>query len=112
MIEPLSRSARARYQRCNWPTRSPAEATQLDPEPVVIIESVNAGRSEWRHQLCFIIWIDTPRAERLRRGLARDGADALDYWETSGTVEDQHYYNDPTRCYAEVVIDGNEPVAW
>jgi uridine kinase len=110
VIEPLSRATGARYQRYDWTTRSLAEWIEVDPEPVVIIEGVTAGRTEWRDRLGFLIWVETPHEERLRRGLERDGADALDDWITWGVAEEQHYRSDPTRRHADVIVDGTVPV--
>ncbi len=109
VIEPLAAGRRARYQRYDWSTESLAEWIDLDPAPVVIVEGVSAARKEWRHHLGFIIWIETPRSERLRRGLDRDGADAVDDWATWGDAEDRHYQSDPTREHADVIVDGTGP---
>ena len=109
VIEPLDAGRRARYQRSDWSTNSLAEWVDLDPAPVVIVEGVTAARKEWRHHLQFIIWVETPQAERLRRGLARDGDDAVEDWEAWGAAEDRHYGADPTRQHADVVVDGTIP---
>lgn len=69
-----------------------------------------AARKEWRRDLKFIIWVETPRAERHRRGLERDGADALDFWEARGAAEDTHYGADPTKEHADIVVDGTGPM--
>ena len=110
VIEPLAAGRSARYQRYDWSTESLADWIDLDPTPVVIVEGVTAARTEWRHHLAFIIWIETPRAERLRRGLERDGHDAVDDWTTWGEAEDRHYEADPTRQHADIVVDGTIPV--
>lgn len=110
VIEPLARGARASYQRYDWGSGSLAEWIDVEPEPVVIVEGVTAGRSEWRHHLAVIVWVETPPAERLRRGLVRDGDDALDDWEAWGAAEDRHYGRDPTRRHADVVVDGTVAV--
>ena len=110
VVEPLSRGTRTRYQRYDWPTSSLAEWIELEPAEAVIIEGVTSARSEWRRHLAFVIWIETPPTERLRRGLARDGADALDEWTAWGAAEDAHYADDPTRPHADVVVDGTVPI--
>ncbi|MEL6892993.1 MAG: hypothetical protein AAFP84_15485 [Actinomycetota bacterium] len=111
VIEPLAAGGPARYQRYDWSTESLAEWIDLGPSPVVIVEGVTAARSEWRHHLAFIVWIETPPAERLRRGLERDGDDALEFWEDWGAAEDRHYDEDPTRRHADIIVDGTVPVA-
>ena len=110
VIEPLTAGRPARYQRYDWVTESLAEWIDLDPAPVVIIEGVTAGRAEWRRHLSAIIWVETPADERLRRGLERDGEDALADWETWGADEDRHYAADPTRDHADVIVDGTVPI--
>ncbi|MCB0968953.1 MAG: hypothetical protein KDB37_19140 [Ilumatobacter sp.] len=111
VIEPLARGERGRYQRYDWPTSQLAEWIDVQREPVVIIEGVTSARSEWRRHLAYVVWIDTPHDERLRRGLERDGPDALDDWQQWGAAEDAHYTADPTRDLADVIVDGQVPPA-
>lgn len=87
-----------------------AEWHTNEPAPIVIIEGVSAGRSEWTAHLSFLIWIETPREERLRRGVDRDGIAALDDCESWMAGQDAHHERDPTRERADVVIDGTHPV--
>jgi uridine kinase len=110
VIEPLARGDAAHYQRYDWPSETLADWHTIEPAPIVIIEGVSAGRSEWAAHLSFLIWIETPREERLRRGVDRDGIAALDDWESWMAGEDGHYERDPTRERADVVIDGTHPV--
>lgn len=110
MIEPLSAGRIARYQRYDWATGALAEWHELEPASVVIIEGVTAARREWRSSLAFILWIETPRAERLRRGLECDGPEALGDWGRWGAAEDSHFEMDPTRQHADIVVDGTAPI--
>lgn len=71
---------------------------------------MTAGRSEWAAHLSFVVWLETPRDERLRRAVERDGLGALDDWESWMAAEDAHYARDPTRERADIVIDGTHPV--
>ncbi len=106
VIEPLSRGEAACYQRYDWPTASLAEWITVDPAPIVIIEGVSSGRSEWSEHLSYVVWIETPGDLRLRRGLERDGDSALAEWESWMADEDAHFARDPTRARADVEIDG------
>lgn len=108
VIEPLSRGHAAIYQRYDWASESLAEWHTVDPAPIVIIEGVSAGRAEWAEHLSLVIWVETPRDERLRRGVERDGVDALDDWDGWMAAEDAHYARDPTRERAHVEVDGTE----
>jgi len=109
VIDPLVRGDAAIYQRYDWPTESLAEWNTVEPAPIIIIEGVSAGRSEWKRHLSFLIWIDTPRNERLRRAVERDGPGALDNWRSWMAAEDARYTRDPTHARADVVIDGMVP---
>ena len=55
-------------------------------------------------------WIETPREERLRRGVDRNGVEALDDWESWMASEDARYERDPTRERADIVLDGTHPI--
>jgi len=106
VIEPLSRGDHGRYQRYDWSTNTLAEWCIVEPAPIVIIEGVSAGRREWVQHLSFVIWIETPSALRLQRGLDRDGPSAADQWESWMAAEDAHFVRDPVRQRADVIIDG------
>ena len=110
VIDRLVNGESAHYQRYDWPSRSLAEWYIIPPSPMVIIEGVTAGRSEWSDHLSYLIWVETPRAERLRRGLERDGPGALTEWQSWMAGEDHHYANDPTRERANLVIDGTSKI--
>jgi uridine kinase len=106
VILPLAGNERGRYQRYDWPSETFAEWCTVDPSPIVIIEGVSAGRKEWLEHLSFVIWVETPRAVRLRRGIERDGHSAADDWDAWMSSEDRHYERDPTRQRADAIIDG------
>jgi uridine kinase len=106
VVEPLVSGASAHFRRYDWSTRSLAEWITVDPAPIVIIEGVSSGRSEWARHLSFVVWVETPRQVRLARGLERDGADAIGDWEGWMDGEDSFYARDPVRARADLVIDG------
>ena len=110
VIEPLVRGEPARYQRYDWASEKLAEWQTVEPAPIIIVEGVSAGRIEWAAHLSFVIWIETPRDERLRRGIERDGAEAVGDWERWISEEEAHYEKDPTRARADLVLDGTRSI--
>lgn len=106
VVEPLVRREAARYQRFDWLTGALAEWVTVEPAPIVIIEGVSSGRSEWSEHLSFLVWVETPSATRLSRGLERDGDSAIDDWRSWMAAEDTHYRGDPTRERADLEVDG------
>lgn len=79
----------------------------VEPAPIVIVEGVTSGRSEWAEHLAYVIWLETPDAVRLARVIARDGEAARAEWADGSAAEDAHFRRDPTRSRADLVIDGS-----
>ncbi len=106
VIEPLSQSRPARYQRYDWARRELAEWAEVPTAPAVLIEGVSSGRLEWAEHLAFLVWIHTDRAERLRRGLQRDGAGAAQLWQRWMAAEDTYVAENDPVARADLVVDG------
>jgi len=85
-----------------------AEWRDLPPTAFVILEGVSASRAAFRPFLSYTVWIETPREERLRRGLERDGVEARDQWEAWMAEEDAHIERERPREKADIVIKGTD----
>jgi uridine kinase len=72
----------------------------------VILEGVSAMRDAFRPFLSYTIWVETPRDERLRRGLERDGAEAFEQWQAWMTAEDDYIQREHPMETADIVVDG------
>jgi len=106
VIDPLLAGQQATYVAYDWVNRTAGPTKTIDPEPLVIIEGVGACRSAWRHRLAASIWIDAPRDERLRRGLARDGVGLADFWRDWMAAEDEYVEAENPADQVELVVDG------
>jgi len=106
VIERLVAGEPARFRRYDWEARQLAEWCVVDPVPIVIVEGVSAGRREWAEHLSYVIWIETPRAVCLQRGIERDGPEAAALWNQWSAEEDAHFVRDPTRRRADLVVSG------
>jgi len=111
VLEPLSVNGPARYQRYDWQARSLAEWHDVPPTTFVILAGVSASREAFRPYLAYTIWVETPREERLRRGLARDGAEAIDLWHTWMADEDAYIMREQPMEKADIRISGTD-VYW
>jgi uridine kinase len=109
VLVPLRARRRVRYQRYDWIARELGEWVEIDPTPFVILEGVSASRSQFRQDLALSIWVETPRAERLRRGLARDGEAMRAYWEQWMRDEDRYFDQERPDQRADLVVDGSQP---
>lgn len=74
--------------------------------PFVVFEGVTCSRVAIARSLACRVWVDTPAAERLRRGIARDGESHRPYWERWIVQENVFFAADDTRARADVVVDG------
>ena len=98
------------YQRYDWPTEHLAEWVEFDAARdgggIVIIEGVSASRRQWAELLTYVVWIHTPRATRLNRGVLRDGPEWAEDWREWMAAENAHFSADATMDRVDLVIDG------
>ena len=80
----------------------------IEPADFVLLEGVTASREAFRPYLAFSIWIETPRDMRLRRGLDRDGEQALSDWDRWMAEEDAYVEREQPAAYADAVLRGDE----
>ncbi|HZU66539.1 MAG TPA: AAA family ATPase [Ktedonobacteraceae bacterium] len=109
VLEPLSHNETARYQRYDWVTKRLAEWHEIQPAGYLLLEGVSSSREAFRPYLTFSIWIETPRQERLQRGLQRDGEAARPQWEEWMAHEDEYIEREHPEQKADLVIDGTRP---
>lgn len=109
VLEPLYHNEIARYQRYDWGTKRLAEWHEIQPAEYLILEGVSSSREAFRPYIAFSIWIETPRQERLRRGLERDGETARTQWEEWMESEDEYIEREHPEQKADLIINGTEP---
>jgi uridine kinase len=106
VIEPLVAGRSGRYRPYDWARRELADWLEVPAAPVVLIEGVSSGRLEWADHLALLIFVATSRAERLRRGLERDGQGALQFWLEWMASEDAYIQAQDPAGRADIVVDG------
>ena len=111
VLEPLGRNQPARYRRYDWDARRLAEWHRVPVGGTVLLEGVSASRAAFGPYLALAIWVDTPRAVRLRRGLARDGEQAVDLWHGWMSAEDDYIARERPDLRADVVVPGTVELA-
>lgn len=106
VIEPIAEGHVARYRRRSFVTGELLDWVTVPATRVTIVEGVSSSRREWSDHLCFAVWVDTPRDERLRRGLERDGLDARSLWDAWMAAEDEFYARDRPWERADAIVSG------
>ena len=109
VLEPLSHNEIALYQRYDWGTKRLAEWHEIQPARYLLLEGVSSSREVFLPYIALSIWIETPRKERLRRGLERDGEAARTQWEEWMAREDEYIEREHPEQRADLVINGTEP---
>lgn len=95
------------YRRYDWLADAYAELVPVPAVDVLIVEGVGSARSEHLHLVSVLVWVEEPdTAERLRRGLARDGDQARGHWERWMREESELFAEVGTRGRADVRVDG------
>jgi uridine kinase len=112
VLHPLSEGLPARYQRYDWDLQQLAEWHELQPGGYLVIEGVSASRSEFRPYLAATVWVSATRDECLRRGLERDGHEALDQWLQWQAAEDEYIARDQPDRVADLIVSGEGGEPW
>ncbi|MFD0361262.1 uridine kinase [Nocardia sp. GCM10030253] len=107
VLEPIAGGRSGRYQRYDWVDRALAEWHEVTPGGVIVLEGVSSARAAVRDRLSFAVWVETPAAVRLARGLDRDGVHTLPLWEQWMATEDTHFAADRTREHVDLVVRGD-----
>lgn len=110
VLEPLGRNESSRYQRYDWDEQRLSDWRDVEPAPFLILEGVSSSRESFSRYLAYRIWVETPRSERLRRGLERDGPDRLELWNSWMQSEDAYIARENPMQRADCVIDGMRPL--
>jgi uridine kinase len=105
VVAPLQQGRPARYRRYDWDRGTYAEEHDLGTPPLLVVEGVGAGARMIAAHAVLLVWVEAPRAERFRRGIARDGEAYRPNWERWAAQEARLYARDGTRQHADLVID-------
>lgn len=105
---PLRDGRPARYQRWDWELDEAAEWHDIAAGSVVVVEGVSATRADVSVPWAVRVWVDAPRAVRLRRALDRDGASMMGRWLDDWMPSEEAYIacEHPQRS-ADIWIDGS-----
>jgi hypothetical protein len=110
VLRPLAEGRPASFRRWHWGEGRWAEAHEVRPAPVLLVEGVGSGALVCEPYLSSLVWVEAGRDERRRRGLERDGETYRPHWERWEAQELTMFAADATRRRADVRVDG-DPLA-
>ncbi|ACZ30365.1 putative uridine kinase [Xylanimonas cellulosilytica DSM 15894] len=106
VLAPLAQHRPGRYRRYDWTSGRYAEWHTVAPAEFVVVEGCGSGARAVDAHPRLLIWVEADDDERLRRGLARDGAAERDHWLRWMDDEATHYEREGTSERADVRLDG------
>ena len=107
VLVPFSRGEPARYERSHWGGERNGERVEIEPAELLILEGVTASREAFAPYVTYSIWVEAPAELRLRRGLDRDGPEALEQWRAWMAEEDEYVEREKPDERADLVVEGD-----
>lgn len=104
VLRPLSRGERATYRRWDWHADTWGATRDIEPGPLLVVEGCASSVGPAGELAAVRVWMEAPHAERMRRGIARDGEAYRPHWERWAAQEEALFAADDTRAHADVVI--------
>jgi uridine kinase len=103
------------YQRRDW-TGDPLGGglgawRELPTSRFLVLEGVTSSRREVADRLDYAVWVDAPRAVRLRRGVDRDGHEMRPRWLSWMEREVSFFDQDNARDRADLRVNGDPSTA-
>jgi uridine kinase len=108
VLDPLKAGREARFASFDWTAQETRAAPHVVlPKGIVVIDGVCALHRMFRDDYDLRVWVDTPRAIRLSRAVARDGPGARRVWEEVWLPSEERYVarDDPLSA-ADLVVRG------
>jgi uridine kinase len=106
VVAPLVAGRAARYRRYDWHRGEFAEEHDLGAPELLVVEGAGCGARMIADRAVLLVWIEAPRDERFRRGIARDGETYRPHWERWACQEAAHFAAEATARRADVRVDG------
>jgi uridine kinase len=107
VLRPVAAGRSGAFHRYDWTAgRFGDRPTPVPVAPVLVVEGCGSSPREFDVWTTLRIWVEAPADLRLRRGLARDGADLEPEWRAWQREEAAHFAGEDTRARADVRVDG------
>ena len=109
-LRPLLSGSAARFQVRDWAADPLGQGlgrwAEVTPADVVIVEGVTSSRRAIAGDLVMAVWVEAPAADRLRRGIARDGEQRRPLWIEWMALEEEFFGRDGTPGRADYLVSG------
>ncbi|MEV5543544.1 hypothetical protein AB0L13_42655 [Saccharopolyspora shandongensis] len=112
VLDPLAAGRDGRYQRYDWDAGVFAEWHDVPHAPYLVVEGCGAGARRFADLTTLLVWVEADDAERLARGIERDGDGSSGHLRAWMAAERAVYQAEGTARRADVRLDGWGAVTW
>ncbi len=106
VFEPLARGEDAGFAVWDWASGQRGEVLGVPASDFLVIEGVGVAQRDARPFASLVVYVEAPWAERLRRGIERDGEEMRAHWERWQLEELEFLAEHGTREAADAIVDG------
>ena len=110
LFVPLKTKGKARYQARDWVNDRFGEGLcdwkDVPESDYVIAEGVGSARRAFSPYVDKVIWVDSPEAVCMQRGIERDGEELEQRWNPFKLMESAFFSEDQTEKRIDVIVDG------
>ncbi|MBM6403770.1 hypothetical protein JQN72_05880 [Phycicoccus sp. CSK15P-2] len=104
VLTPLSRGEEATYRLWDWEAGRWGGSRTVAAAPVLVLEGCGSSVGPAGDHAAVRVWVEAGRAERMRRGIERDGEAFRPHWERWAAQEAALFAADGTRSRADLVL--------
>ena len=108
LLAPLAAGEVGRWRRWDWIAYEWAETHQVQPGGLLVLDGVGSWSPAIADLVGVLVWVEAESAQRLARGLARDGEAMRAQWEQWRLDEDALFDRLDTRAHADLLVDTAE----
>ncbi len=104
VVAPFAAGRPGRYRRYDWVAQRPGVWVDVPLVDLLVIEGVGAGASAYAAAITFLVWVEAAEADRLARGLARDGLATREQFVRWMAAEAPYLSGEGTRSRADLIL--------
>jgi hypothetical protein len=108
VVEPIARGEDGSYRRYDWVAGEYAERRVVRLAPYLVLEGCGSGSRGLAPYLSLLVWVDADRDLRFERGIARDGAAFLPYWQRWEQESQELFQDEGTAARADIRVDATD----
>ncbi len=104
VVEPFAAGRPGRYRRYDWVAQRHGRWVDVPLVDVLVLEGVGAGSSAYAEAITTLVWVEADEADRLARGLARDGHATREEFVRWMAAETPYLLEQGTRSRADLIL--------